>query len=52
MHGFVEKLERMAKYMDRDPTAEEVLEAMRDEHAARIDNAKDRAKEFGLEETK
>jgi hypothetical protein len=54
MRGYVETLERLAYFRtdERDPTDEEILAAMRDEYAARIDNARDRAKEFGPEETK
>jgi hypothetical protein len=54
MRGYVEMMERLAYFRtdERDPTDEEILAAMRDEYAARIDNAMDRAKEFGPEETK
>jgi hypothetical protein len=47
MRGYVEMMERLAFFRDdeRDPTDDEILAAMADERAARIDNARDRAKE-------
>lgn len=47
MRGYVEMMERLAYFREdeRDPTDEEILAAMADEYAARIDNARDRADE-------
>jgi len=50
MHNFVEELERLRFFMPEgvEPTAEQVLEAMRDRRAYEIDMARDRMKEEHL----
>jgi hypothetical protein len=48
MRDFVETYEAMLKYMDREPTPEEVTRKMGGDWAARIDAARDRADEDAL----
>ena len=49
MRGYVEKLERLEYLLSREVTDEEVREAMADEYAARIDDARSRAKDAWME---
>ena len=50
MRGYVEMMERLAFDMPegREPTDAEILAAMADQYAAKIDNARDRAKDGDL----
>lgn len=48
MRGYVEMMERLAYNMPegREPTDKEILDAMANNYAAQIDDARDRADEF------